>query len=414
MELFKYVLYLYACAINGEKPETVKEVDIRKIYSIAVKHGIWNMVFLSVQKLYADDTGVFNLTEEIYKKMEAGFKLSVFKNLKKWNALSEIISVLHKYGVNVCLLKGMTIGAFYSEPYARTTTDIDLLIDERLEKIAGKAMESIGFELKYRWEDSHHLKCVRPDIGLVELHIQLYDHEVLDVWFDAAKNKEYKFADFSYDTIKCKQLEYTEALIFNFLHFVKHYINGLVTIKHIMDIMVFLKHYRAEIDFGRINDVVEKLSYGKLFRVIKCIGVMYLGFTEEDLCEDESVKDYKELAKAVLADLYKYASTDTASIYNVYTESLQKQTPDCKQKKSDGTSKFKKIGRLLWADKRRMLELYSVLEKHMWLMPFLQIHRIFKRLFNLKAYTNKEKKKINKEQNNAQDRIQLIEKLGIM
>ena len=95
MELFKYVLYLYACAINGEKPETVKEVDIRKIYSIAVKHGIWNMVFLSVQKLYADDTGVFNLTEEIYKKMEAGFKLSVFKNLKKWNALSEIISVLH-------------------------------------------------------------------------------------------------------------------------------------------------------------------------------------------------------------------------------------------------------------------------------------------------------------------------------
>jgi hypothetical protein len=51
MEDLKYVIYLFSCAARNKKVDVIKDIDIKTIYTIAMKHKIWEIIFLSISKL---------------------------------------------------------------------------------------------------------------------------------------------------------------------------------------------------------------------------------------------------------------------------------------------------------------------------------------------------------------------------
>lgn len=412
MDNFKYVVYLYSCGARGKKIDEIIDIDIDEIYEISVKHGIWGMVFSAISALYAENKNVFGLTKEKYEKYNSHFTRSISQNILKWTVIPKILSVLEGADIDTCLLKGMTIADSFHEPYVRTTTDIDLLIDSKKLKTARNIMEGMGFEILYRSEGSHHLKCIRKDVGLIELHTQLYDKEVQDLWFDMGGEKnKYEYIDFEFENIKCKQLNYNDAMIFNFLHFFKHYITGIVTIKHVMDVLMFFQKHRNETDIKTFEKKLEDIRCDKLFKALKCVGIKYMNFSLTDVDEDETIFRYSEFAEGVMTDINKYAANENAKIYNAYTQEVYRR----KAKQRDKTKRkiFNSL-KLIFVNKKRMKEIYPFLEKYSWLMPIMYVYRFFSKIFNAKKYINMEKDNSVKENDFAEDRLQLMKKLDIM
>ena len=413
MENFEYVLYLFACASKGEKAEIIKDIDIKEINEIAIKHGIWCVVFLAIKEMYEKDKNIFNLNEELYDKLNCYFMQVIYKNIVKWQRLPEIINKVSAANIDVCLLKGLTLGTLYNEPYSRVTSDIDLLIDPQSEKCVCKILESEGFSIMYRWEGSHHTKCIRNDIGLLEIHTQLYDKEVQELWFNANKVQNYTCIDFEYENFACKQLNTTDGLIFVFLHFVKHYISGLLAIKQLMDIMLYIKKNKATIDFDKFNNTISVLNYYELYKTIQCLAVKYLGFTFEDLQENNTLLKYANNADCVLKDINKYAGTDKASVYHIYTRRLSKKRSTI-QTKEMTKYKINTICQFVWTNKKRMESLYGEAYERKIFRPFYQLHRIFVRLIDIKKYVNKKDALEKNELTEANDRIILLKKLGVL
>lgn len=414
MENFRYVLYLFTCAAKGKPAERVKDINIREILNISAKHGIWSIVFIAVKQLYKKDNTVFGLNDELFKKLDTSFAKTVSKNVIKWSRLPGIVNEISDAGINVCLLKGLTLGILYNEPYSRSTTDVDLLVGSEDEEKVCKILETKGFNIKHKWEGSHHTKCTRTDVGLVEIHTQLYDKEVQSLWFEMNSEQNFQYNDFEFDGLRCKQLNATDGLIFNFLHFVKHYISGLVTVKQLMDVMLYIKNYKSDIDFDKFDDVISSLNYFKLYKTFKCVAVKYLGFTPEELNEDYSLSDYSDDAELILEDMDKYAGTEKGSIYHIYTQNLKNKKTSIPPPKEDFGNKTNKIFRLLWADKRRMVELYGEAYEKKYLKPFYQANRIFLRIFNIKKVLNKKSVAQTKELTEAKERISLFEKLDVI
>lgn len=414
MESFKYVLYLFSCASKGEKVEIIKDIDIKEIYNISINHGIWNIVFLTIKQLYKNQKTIFNLNEELFNQYDFSFMQSLSKNVVKWNRLPEVFKKITSSGIDVCLLKGLTLGTLYNEPYSRSTTDIDLLIHPENEKEVCEILESQGFNVMYRWEGSHHTKCTRADIGLLEIHTQLYDKEVQKLWFGMNEIQNYNYDEFEFDNLTCKQLNSTDGLIFNFLHFVKHYIAGLVTVKQLMDIMLYIKKNKSDIDFEKFNKVIISLNYFKLYKTFKCFAVKYLGFTFDELEEDSSLLDYSDNVDLILEDMNNYAASTKGSIYHIYTKSLEKKKEKKSSEKKDFRRKIKGICYLLWSDKKRMIDLYGDVYEKIYLKPLLQMHRIFSRIVNIKKYINKKSAKEKNEMMEAKDRVVLFEKLDVI
>lgn len=409
MENFKYVLYLFACAARGEKAEMIKDIDVREIYTTSRRHGIWTIVFPVIKELYKTDQTVFGLNKELFDELNRSYIQMVSKNVVKWQKLPAIIDHISQSGIDVCMLKGITLGCLYKEPYTRRTADIDLLVKAEEEKIVCKILEDEGFEVKYKWEGEHHSRCVRDDVGLIEIHTQLYDKKVQKVWFDMEESQACIYEDFEYDGLVCKQLNATDGLIFTFLHFVKHYISGIITIKQLMDVALFIKKNRDKIDFEKFEEKIISLNYYRLAKAFKCLAVKYLGFSAQELQEEESLLDYSDDAESVLEDMEKYAATQNASVYHIYTQSLLAQK-DYNVQKNVG----KKIKEVIWADEKRMKGLYGVAYEKKWLRPIFQMHRIVVRVCNISRYIRKRQKAEAMEESNASDRVSLLKKLEVL
>lgn len=409
MEKFKYVLYLFACAAKGEKVELIKNIDIREIYVISRKHGIWTIVFPVIKELYKKDQTVFGLNKELFDEMNFLYVQMVTKNVVKWQKLPALLNQITQSGIEVCMLKGLTLGVLYKEPYTRRTADIDLLVKPTEEELVCKILEDEGFDIKYKWEGSHHTKCTRSDVGLVEIHTQLYDKEVQKVWFGMMEDQDYAYDSFEYDGLVCQQLNATDGLIFTFLHFVKHYISGIITIKQLMDVALFIKKNRERIDFQRFEKMISSLNYDRLAKAFKCLAVNYLGFSYEDLQEDRSLNTYSDDAECILVDMEKYAASENASVYHVYTQSLLFQ-----DKKSTSKSKVQTVKELVWANEKRMKELYGEAYEKKGYRLFFQMHRLIIRLFRVKKYIQKKQVAKATEMSNAGERVALFEKLEVL
>ncbi len=96
-------------------------------------------------------------------------------------SLGEAVSLLAAAGVRVCVLKGPPLAArLYSEPAARPSIDIDLLVDPADVETAARALADAGYlgdsatSAAYLLRHAHHLHFWKANHPLLELHFHSY------------------------------------------------------------------------------------------------------------------------------------------------------------------------------------------------------------------------------------------------
>lgn len=291
---FKHLMYLYACGAKGQTPQKLEDADFIKITQLASIQGAWQTVFYAIKS--SENASL--MPAEILKEQNSNFLLSCIKNQEKLEFINSIIQKLEQSGISVCVLKGQSLANLYAQPDTRISGDVDLLVDIKNEQQAISILRKEGFEIEIRPDSSNHSKCTHPIWGVVELHISLYYDIMSDVWFD---NIQMLTEDFvTSDGIKT--LGITDNYIYVALHAVKHFLSNGLGLRQIMDLLLFTKKHKDEIDKARVNYVFSHLKYQGFIDNLTGIGIKYLGFKKDELFDCEyNEKQMEEILEDVQA-----------------------------------------------------------------------------------------------------------------
>lgn len=188
--------------------------------------------------------------------------------------VSRIFHAFEENGIDYMPLKGCNMKALYPKPEMRIMGDADILIRlEQYKKII-PIMESLSFSHKY--ESDHELVWKSPDLHL-ELHKRLipsYNHDLHayfgDGWQLAVPGDGSRWDMTPEDTF-----------VFLFAHFAKHYRDGGIGCRHVLDLWVYLRA-NPELDMGRVLEVLERLKLRQFYENIARLLAVWFGGEQPD------------------------------------------------------------------------------------------------------------------------------------
>lgn len=327
---FQALMRLVAAGSLGYSVTQIpSDIDWTKLEKLAHVHAVQPLVGYALRispSLQCDD--------DVRQRMIADMRQTAFSNHAWKNATLQLLSEMRSEGIPALLIKGYSLASCYAAPDCRLSGDADLLISPEYEKRAYKFLESKGFLVRPRWQHWHHAVCEHPMIGCVELHVQLYDEFVEDVWFKKVEDK--KFICEAPITVQSDGFEYatlapTDHLLFLLLHLIKHFIMSGMSLRMMMDVVLFFLKYASQIDCERIWSTVNCLGFGRIVKSIFGAVIQYSDVEPEQIpgFEGADAQDIELLIDDLekggwLGSNDKQAREESGNAYNRYMITQEK------------------------------------------------------------------------------------------
>lgn len=165
-------VYLYHCGVNGISPELPAELpDPDKLLALADRQAATGVIAAALREA----PGWLSPDKAMELRLQAAQKN--LHNRQRMEAALKVVRQLQDRGFRVTVLKGMSIAVLYQYPECRSSSDTDILIDPAQEEAVLDCMGQMGFQIRRREGRSNHDVCVRPDVGMFEVHVSLFDRE---------------------------------------------------------------------------------------------------------------------------------------------------------------------------------------------------------------------------------------------
>lgn len=279
---FEYLMQLVAAAAHGtETPKPKHMPDWEKLVRLAKEQSVLPLVGCALKR--SAQTGC---PESLCAEVVAQMRLMAAKDQQRRSRVIPMLAKMEAAGIPVVLLKGYDAARAYAAPECRVSSDVDLWVAPEQEKKACEFLSAEGFDVQPRWKSVHHDVCVHKSMGVVELHVQLYDALVEDIWFNKMDGHEFVREErrlWESADGPVYVLGATDALIFMSLHMIKHFIYGGINLRMLMDIALFAKANQSEVDMDRFWATMTSLHYEKLMHTVFWLAVTYLAVAAEDI-----------------------------------------------------------------------------------------------------------------------------------
>ena len=214
--------------LSDEKKALYNAEMLPQIATVAKQHDALHLLVFGLKKN--------DLLNESSKWLETEIFRAVYRYEQQKYEFNRICEALEKSEIPFIPLKGSVLREYYSEPWIRTSCDIDILVhNEDLEK----AILCLSEELKYILKDraTHDVSLFAPNGVHVELHFDLLEEgrannaiEILSgVWKNVALCENSKF-----------RYEMTDEFFYfyHIAHMAKHFENGGCGIRPFVDLVV--------------------------------------------------------------------------------------------------------------------------------------------------------------------------------
>lgn len=291
---FLYTIHLVGCGAFGLIPKDPPEdINWQEILRLGKDHSVIPLIFCAMQKRMD-----LNCPKEIKSEFEKYSWVTMIQNQMR---NEEIIKLLNKAKeVEICsiVLKGMAIGESYDAPEARTALDTDVYVNSKDEERMLKFLKEQGFYIRPRQSKFYHTTCVHPQLGVIELHIDLFSENAKNIWFQNINLSDY--ISLNPYIIKSEygeiySIDPTSHLIFICLHFLNHFINLGTSLKMCFDIAAFYNKNKDLIDENRVKKVIEKCNASKvlkaMFSMLNMAGIIVETGLFSDLPDSQSITE---------------------------------------------------------------------------------------------------------------------------
>lgn len=381
-EAEKQFLYLLRCHINNEKLPDGYQFDVGRVFSLAMIHNVLPSIYEIASQTETDLSMI---------KMSA---IRLFCNqISKNTSFREFYNRLMAEGIDVIILKGPVCSVCYEKPDYRLSSDFDIVVEESQRKKLHDFLISDGFE-------AGKSSYSNPETGLyIEVSATLSEGDgvikkMADIAFDGFRSRCVTVDSY-------KTLGFTENLVYLVYHAFKHFVGSGFGVRQLVDIGLFIKNFRNEIDFELADKTISEMGIKTFYdNLIICFNKYFcddalLDIDEDNeyICADEFISDL------LTAGVFGKSSEDRLHSANLVMNAVQNN---------------KKSGVLgsLFPSYEIMKNKFKLLERFPFLLPFFWLLRIFDYIF--KSIGKNKKVSPAKSIEIANSRIGLMKKMNII
>lgn len=336
-----------------------------------------------------------------------------------------LIQELNSSGFDVKILKGYAAARYYAYPESRDSVDTDIWIHEDQEAAIYAFFEAKGFRNEERSLTSHHGICTHKQYGKIEVHTNLYDEIIEDVWFKGMDGNE--FVQNPYEKISVPDGEFvtlgaTDQFIFLTLHMIKHFIEGGLSIRMMLDVVLHYIHRKRDIDLERYWNIMEELHYTEVVKAVLQIMSCYAGFGEAALTGMEETDQAN--VELILDDLVlggymgcweQESRFESGMEYNRLL--LMKTKSSLQYKAYMFWWKIRSGYKLMFSSPQYLRDKYTFLKEFPFLFPFIWVYQMIAfPVKKVKSGVLKRDIRCEKQETNdrVKQRIDLFKKLGML
>lgn len=278
---FKYLLRLSSAGGLGEAIcDKQANVDWNSLFQLAFEQSVFPVTanaILQNPKIMPD--------AELQKCLVEQMRHSAYRNILQRQRIMRLLGEMEEHGIQAALLKGYEVAQSYHMPECRESVDTDVLIPKEQERAAYDFLKEKGFLLEPRGKAGHHSVGQHKKYGMVELHVNLYDEIIQDIWFRGMRDRDFVLELLRRESTKEESyltLGYTDHLLFLMLHMVKHFIISGTSLGMMLDTALFFKKHSAQIDRDRIWKTLDALNYRVFVSAVLQAFVQYGLFRKSD------------------------------------------------------------------------------------------------------------------------------------
>lgn len=304
--------------------------------------------------------------------------------------LEKLYAVFDENGIEYMPLKGANMKALYPNPELRIMGDADILIRRDQYGKIPQILLNLGFVSD--GESDHEYLWKSRELYL-ELHKSLIPSYNRD--FYAILGDGWKFAQCTSGTRYCMTAE--DTFVYLFTHFAKHYRDGGIGCRHVLDLWV----YRQAYPNMNLEIVEQRLTELHLLAFYKNICTLMDVWFHDTLADEKTahISDF----------VFSSGSWGTVDA-KVLSESLRNSGQRC----SSVSSKIRYLLRRIFPDVKVLKREYPILNKSCWLLPIAWLVRpIHKLLLQPKLLRQQKENLRSLSVDNLKARQQMLRYVGL-
>ena len=304
--------------------------------------------------------------------------------------VNRICAAFDEKGIDYLPLKGCRMKRLYPRPELRVMGDADILIRlEQYEKIA-PLMAELGF---VQGPETDHELVWKSGALYLELHKHLIPSYNLDLYgyFGDGWQRAMR------ESGGCHVMTAEDEFIYLFTHFAKHFRDGGIGCRHVVDLWVYLRQ-NPQLDEAYVRAQLGQLQILEFYDNIRRLLAVWFDGAETD--------EKTELISCLIFDSGSFGRDEIRTLSRAVRDA-----------RSGGRHKS---GRLVYAwqtafpDVATLQEKYPVLQKAPWMLPAVWVYRPFYKIFAEPKTLKRQKDNLKAlSDGNLDERRQLLRYVGL-
>ena len=335
------ILLLLKSAITGERYDLPGDFSMAEALSVIKKHHLDPLAYQG-----GSNCGLEEMSPDMLPLLQS-YCSHMMRSEGQMAAVQAVYAAFDENGIDYLPLKGCNMKLRYPRPELRIMGDADILVRAGQYDRIRPLMEGLGYEPK---AESDHEYVWRSPALMLELHRRLIPSYNRDYY--AYFGDGWRLAQPAEGTRYAMGPE--DEYIYIFTHFAKHYRDGGIGCRHVLDLWVYLRYF-PDLDGGYIRRELGKLRllefHDNIRRLLDC--------WFEDGAEDDRT--------AMMTDFI----FDSGSWGQWESHVLSAGMKSRAAAGSARAGRLRTVGKILFPPKRDMALRYTVLEKAPWLLPVM-------------------------------------------
>lgn len=279
-----YLIALLASTLNKRTtPAPLRALDWRELYYLAEYHNITNICFYSL-------IGLYDVIPDIWKERFS-------KIFRKWvgiyaaqeKDITTLMDELEEEKIDYMMSKDWMMKRCYPQAEMRIVEDIVILIKPRYEKSVRALMKEMGYHCEES-DDGIALSFYKnTNFSIIFVQQLFNDNPKLENYYQKPWKKLRTAV--GYGTRYAFSIE--DQYIYMMASACNLYAEGEIDARHIIDIFLYLKRYKNDMDILYIEQELVKLELDKISKCLVDVGDMWLGVYEGgDAGDSRDVEEY--------------------------------------------------------------------------------------------------------------------------
>lgn len=334
------------CTLSDKDVEVIK-CNLHEIYAVSKRNDMSHLVGFALEK-----HGLISPEDEIFAKFQKQQYLAMYRCEGMEYEIARIRDFFENEKIGFIMLKGAVIRELYPEGWMRTSSDIDVLVHR---EDLDRAEELLLNKLEYKKGiEGTHDRSFHSEGGVhVELHFTLIEDEranlaqdvLKDAWDHATvadgKKYEHVFSD---------EMFY----FYHIAHIAKHIEHAGSGIRPFIDLWLINK---KEKNPAARQKLLKRCSLDDFARICDELADYWMG-------ETESLSELCKRFEVFILNCGIYGSEENRIAIS----------------RKNGKSTLRYVFFRIFMPYSSLKQVYPIIKKHKWLIPFCQMARWFKLL----------------------------------